>query len=81
MMNTDKIYAEAIANEYAPKDTYKVIALKKLDRKAKSKANIFVYTFGVAMSLILGLGMGCSLLGYISSAIIKKRFGMPRKKE
>ena len=81
MMNTDKIYAEAIANEYAPKDTSKVIALKKLDRKAKSKANIFAYTFGVAMSLIFGLGMGCSLLGYISSAIIKKRFGTPRKKE
>lgn len=32
-MNTDKIYAEAIANEYAPKKTSKVIALKKLDRK------------------------------------------------
>ena len=32
-MNTDKIYAEAIANEYAPKDTSKVVALKKLDRK------------------------------------------------
>ena len=40
-MNTDKIYAEAIANEYAPKDTSKVVALKKLDRKAKSRANIF----------------------------------------
>lgn len=39
-MNTDKIYAEAIANEYAPKDTSKVVALKKLDRKAKNKANI-----------------------------------------
>lgn len=61
MMNTDKIYAEAIANEYAPKDTSKVIALKKLDRKAKSKANIFAYTFGVAMSLILGLGMCLSM--------------------
>lgn len=44
-MNTDKIYAEAIANEYAPKDTSKVLALKKLDRKAKNKANIFAYTF------------------------------------
>lgn len=26
-MNTDKIYAESIANEYAPKDTSKVLAL------------------------------------------------------
>ena len=56
-MNTDKIYAEAIANEYAPKDTSKVVALKKLDRKAKSKANIFAYTFGIMMTLVLGVGM------------------------
>lgn len=56
-MNTDKIYAEAIANEYAPKDTSKVVALKKLDRKAKSKAHIFTYTFGVVMTLVLGVGM------------------------
>lgn len=56
-MNTDKIYAEAIANEYAPKETSKVIALKKLDRLAKSKANIFGYTFGVIMALVLGAGM------------------------
>ena len=43
-MNTDKIFAEAIANEYAPKNASKVLALKKLDRKAKSVANIFAYT-------------------------------------
>ena len=56
-MNTDKIYAESIANEYAPKNASKVVALKKLDRKAKSKAEIFAYTFGIAMSLVLGVGM------------------------
>lgn len=60
-MNTDKIYAEAIANEYAPKDTSKVVALKKLDRKAKSRANIFTYTFGVIMALVLGTGMCLSM--------------------
>ena len=60
-MNTDKIYAEAIAGEYAPKDTSKVVALKKLDRKAKSRANIFAYTFGVSMTLVLGLGMCLSM--------------------
>ena len=37
-MNTDKIYAEAIANEYAPKETSKVKALKRLDKKAKNPA-------------------------------------------
>ncbi len=60
-MNTDKIYAEAVANEYAPKDTSKVVALKKLDRKAKSRANIFTYTFGVIMALVLGVGMCLSM--------------------
>lgn len=60
-MNTDKIYAEAIANEYAPKDTSKVIALRKLDRKAKRKANIFAYTFGLVMTLVLGVGMCLSM--------------------
>lgn len=60
-MNTDKIYAETIANEYAPKDTSKLIALKKLDRKAKEKANIFAYTFGSIMALVLGAGMCLSM--------------------
>ena len=49
-MNTDKIYAESIVNEYAPKDTSKVVALKKLDTKAKAPANIFGYTFGIIES-------------------------------
>ncbi len=56
-MNTDKIYAESIANEYSVKETSKVIALKKLDRKAKMPANVFAYTFGIASALILGVGM------------------------
>lgn len=60
-MNTDKIYAEAIANEYAPKDTSKVVALRKIDRRAKSKANIFAHTFGVIMALVLGMGMCLSM--------------------
>ena len=34
-MNTDKMYAEQIAKEYAPKDTAKIVALRKLDAKAK----------------------------------------------
>lgn len=60
-MNTDKIFAEAIASEYAPKDASKVTSLRKLDRKAKSKANIFAYTFGVIMALVLGIGMCLSM--------------------
>ena len=60
-MNTDKIFAEAISNEYAPKHASKVVALRKLDRKAKSPANIFAYSFGVGMTLMLGLGMCLSM--------------------
>lgn len=63
-MNTDKIYAESLANEYAPKDTSKVLALKKLDRKAKMPANVFAYTFGVVTALIAGIGM-CLSMGVI----------------
>ncbi|MCD8015568.1 MAG: dihydropteridine reductase [Lachnospiraceae bacterium] len=60
-MNTDKIYAESIAKEYAPKDTSKVIALRKLDRKAKRPAEIFAFTFGVITALIAGVGMCLSM--------------------
>ena len=41
-MNTDKIYAEQLANKYAPKDTTKVVALRKLDTKAKLPATVFL---------------------------------------
>lgn len=60
-MNTDKIYAEQLANEYAPKDTSKVVALRKLDARAKLPATIFTYTFGTISSLIMGVGMCLSM--------------------
>jgi len=60
-MNTDKTYAEKIASEYAPKETRKVVALKKLDAKAKLPANVFGYTFGIVMALVLGVGMCLAL--------------------
>ena len=56
-MNTDKIYAEQLANEYTPKDTSKVVALRKLDAKAKHPACIFAYTLGILSALVLGVGM------------------------
>ena len=60
-MNTDKIIAESIAREYAVKTTSKLEALKKLDRKAKRASNIFAYTFGIGMTLVLGFGMCLSM--------------------
>ena len=74
-MDTDRIYAEAIANEYAPKNTSKVVALRKLDRKAKSGANIFAYTFGVIMTLVLGVGM-CLSMGVIGSGAVMRGLGI-----
>lgn len=56
-MNTDKIYAEAIAKEYAVKENKKVVQLRKLDAKAKLPATIFTYTFGIISALLLGVGM------------------------
>ena len=60
-MNTDKIIAEKIASEYAPKKANKVVALKKLDRKAKQTAEIFSFTFGIISTLIMGTGMCYSM--------------------
>ena len=60
-MNTDKIYAESIAKEYAPKDNSKIVALRKLDAKAKNPANIFTYTFGILSALVLGTGMSLAM--------------------
>ena len=60
-MNTDKILAEAIAKDYAPKDNSKIVALKKLDNKAKLPATIFTYTFGIVSSLIVGTGMSLAM--------------------
>lgn len=60
-MDTDKIYAQQIANEYSRKDHSKVVALRKLDRRAKLPANVFAYTFGVIFTLVFGTGMCLSM--------------------
>ena len=68
-MKTDKIIAEKIASEYAPKVDRKVLALKKLDRQAKKGAEIFSYIFGTVFSLVLGTGM-CFAMGEIGDGSI-----------
>lgn len=69
-MNTDKIYAEHLANEYAPKDDSRIIALRKLDARAKLPATIFTYSVGILSALIAGVGMCLSMnvIGSGSSA-------------
>ncbi len=63
-MNTDKIYAEKIAEQYAPKEEGKIVALKKLDAKAKRGAHVFALTFGICFTLVFGTGM-CLTMGEI----------------
>ena len=74
-MNTDKIYAESIAKEYAPKDSSKIVALRKLDRKAKLPATIFTYTWGIIFTLVLGTGM-CLGMQVIGSGITSMVIGI-----
>ncbi len=74
-MNTDKIYAESIAKEYAPKDNSKIVALRKLDAKAKMPAMVFTYTFGIISALVFGTGM-CLAMQVIGSGIAGMLLGI-----
>ena len=74
-MNTDKIYAESIAKEYAPKDSSKIVALRKLDRKAKLPATIFTYTWGIIFALVFGTGL-CLDMQVIGSGITSMVIGI-----
>ena len=67
-MNTDKILAEAIAKDYAPKDSSKIVALKKLDNRAKLPATIFTYSCGIISALVFGTGM-CLAMKVIGSGM------------
>ena len=68
-MNTDKILAESIAKDYAPKDSSKIIALKKLDNKAKLPATIFTFSCGIISALVFGTGM-CLAMQVIGSSMV-----------
>ena len=76
-MNTDKIIAESIAKDYAPKESSKIVALKKLDNKAKLPATIFTYSFGIISALVFGTGMclamqviGNGLAGFVLGIVV-----------
>ena len=77
-MDTNKIYAEHIANEYSKKETSKVNQLRKLDAKAKRPACIFAYTFGIVSSLVLGIGMTLAMgvIGSGNIALVGGTLGM-----
>ena len=68
-MNTDKIIAESIAKDYAPKENSKIKALKKLDNRAKLPAIIFTYSCGIVSALVFGTGM-CMAMQVIGSSMV-----------
>ena len=74
-MNTDKIWAESIAKDYAQKDNSKFIALKKLDNKAKLPATVFTYTFGIFSTLVFGTGM-CLAMQVIGGGLMSMVLGI-----
>ena len=68
-MNTDKIIAESIAKDYAPKENSKIKALKKLDNRAKLPAIIFTYSCGIISALVFGTGM-CLAMKVIGNSMV-----------
>ena len=67
-MNTDKIIAESIAKDYAPKENSKIKALKKLDNRAKLPSIIFTYACGIISALVFGTGM-CMAMQVIGNSM------------
>ena len=53
----------------SPKDNSKIIALRKLDTKAKMPSAIFAYTFGIMSTLIFGTGM-CLAMQVIGNSML-----------
>lgn len=78
-MNTDKLIAAAVASGYAQTASRKVIALKKLDKRAKQLPKTISFVTGVAalaltaMGMYLGSGTDwwgvCWLLGFLLMGI------------
>ena len=68
-MNTDKIYAERIASEYAPKTPRRIKALIRLDKWIKKPAKITAYIIGV-------LSVICFLVGLTLTAINQLYVGL-----
>ena len=74
-MNTDKIIAESIAKDYAPKESSKLVALKKLDNKAKLPATVFTYSWGIVSALVFGTGM-CLAMQIIGNGLAGMVLGL-----
>lgn len=73
-MNSDKIYAERLASEYAPKTTRKIKALIRLDKWIKKRALITASIIGLisVVSFVIGfylIAINKTLIGFLISGI------------
>lgn len=68
MEKNDKFIAQKIHTEYTENKSSDVDKLCALDRKVKTPANIFAYTFGIIGALVLGTGM-CFAMKVIGNAM------------
>lgn len=75
-MNTDEIYAKILAAEYAPKTSRKIIALRKLDMRAKQPAVIFAYMLGITAVLIFGIGICLLTIYFITPESLQLCLGL-----
>lgn len=66
MNYNEKVKVQRIREQYMEQKPNKLDELKKLDKRVKSPAEIFAYTFGVVGSLVLGTGM-CLAMEVIGS--------------
>ena len=69
-MNTDKIYAESVVNDYSVKKSRKVTQLKKLDAWVKRPVKILTYILGIFALLSFCAGISLTLFGTTATASI-----------
>ncbi|MBQ7949053.1 MAG: dihydropteridine reductase [Clostridia bacterium] len=72
-MNNENVIARSIREEYTEKKETKIDRLVKMDKKVRTPAEVFAYTFGTVGSLVLGTGM-CLAMKTIGAAL---SFAMP----
>lgn len=72
-MRNENVIATNIRDQYTERKKTKLDTLMELDRKVKTPAEIFAYSFGTVGSLVLGTGM-CLAMKVIGASL---SFAMP----
>ena len=55
--NSQNFIVEKIRTQYMEKESTELDALRELDAKVKSPANVFAYVFGSISAIVMGCGM------------------------